>query len=154
MQLIMQVMQVMQNKNAHIQRMWKSPFQRFPLEQVELGTGCGDAPATSSMIKGWKRPSDYDEELPPGIPLRHIMSVTAHATGQEDAGNQPVWAWGLFSDGDEEDRVPAMKYEAWKDIMQVRTTGTPLDINSLGFTGLSKVLRASLTACLCVHLPC
>ncbi len=67
------------------------------------------------------------------------LALSAHATGHGDEGNPLVLALGLFPDCCEEDQVPAMKCQAWEDIMQVRTTCAQLDINRLGSTGLSMV---------------
>ena len=87
------------------------------------------------------------------------MSVTAdmqrHVKMLETNGNPPSRAWVLCPDGGVEDRVPAMECEA--DIMQVSATRTPLDTNSLGSTGLSKVLIVPLTgpdSSLSLHASC
>ncbi len=87
------------------------------------------------------------------------MSVTAHMQRdvemRETKENPPVLALGLCPDGGVEDQVPAMRCQSWADIMQVSATRTPLDTNSLGSTGLSKVSIASLTAAFrCAHRAC
>ncbi len=78
------------------------------------------------------------------------MSVTAHMQRDmemlETKENPQERAWILCPDGCVQDRVPAMKCEAWADIMQVSATRIPLDTNSLGSTGLSKVAIVPLTA--------